>query len=164
VHGANRLASNSLLEGLVFGARAGAAMVSDVAATGADRRAEPLAVGDLTTMPLAMPIAEPAIRDLMWMQAGVFRDRAGLTHALDQLDLAWAALWDRSQPTTGITPAAWRLASLVTVGRLIARAALRREESRGAHSRTDFPDRDDLHWSRRVFETHGGLWSPVSGL
>jgi L-aspartate oxidase len=156
VHGANRLASNSLLEGLVFGARAGDAMARDAAAPPPDRHAEPVAAGDLRMLPASMPISEPALRDVMWMQAGVFRDRAGLTHALDQLDRAWSALWDRSRPATAITAESWRLASLVTVGRLIARAALRREESRGAHSRTDFPDRDDLHWLRRVFETHGG--------
>ena len=89
----------------------------------------------------------------MWMQAGVFRDRSGLTHALDRLDEAWSALVSRDVPTRAVTPETWRLASLVTVGRLVARAALRREERRGAHSRTDFPDRDDLHWKRRVSET-----------
>ena len=47
----------------------------------------------------------------------------------------------------------WRTASIVTVGRLIARAALRREESRGGHYRSDFPDRDDVHWKRRISES-----------
>ena len=47
----------------------------------------------------------------------------------------------------------WRIASILTVGRLIARAALRREESRGAHYRDDFPVRDDIHWQRRISET-----------
>jgi L-aspartate oxidase len=45
----------------------------------------------------------------------------------------------------------WRLVSLVTVGTLIVRAALEREESRGGHSRTDFPARDDVHWTRRLY-------------
>ena len=157
VHGANRLASNSLLEGLVFGARAGEAMARDLDAAASNRRTAPVAAGDLRTVPASMPLDEPALRDLMWMQAGVFRDRSGLTEALDHLDRAWATLWDRSRGVSAITASSWRLASLVTVGRLIARAALRREESRGAHSRTDFPDRDDLHWSRRVFETRGGF-------
>ena len=47
----------------------------------------------------------------------------------------------------------WRLASLLTVARLIARAALRREESRGGHYRSDFPQRDDIHWQHRESET-----------
>ena len=50
----------------------------------------------------------------------------------------------------------WRTASLLTVGRLITRAALRRTESRGAHYRADFPARDDIHWKRRVSETRQG--------
>jgi L-aspartate oxidase len=48
---------------------------------------------------------------------------------------------------------AWRTASLLTVARLIARAALRREESRGGHYRSDFPRRDDIHWKHRESET-----------
>ena len=156
VHGANRLASNSLLEGLVFGARAGEAMARDADVPWPGRHSEPASLGDLATMPDAPPLLESALRDVMWTQAGVFRDRAGLTHALGRLETSWQMLWDRSRPRTAVTFESWRLASLLTVGRLIVRAALRREESRGAHSRTDFPDRDDLHWSRRVFETHGG--------
>jgi L-aspartate oxidase len=50
-----------------------------------------------------------------------------------------------------LDPDRWRLASLVTVGTLITRAALEREETRGGHSRTDFPARDDVHWKHRVF-------------
>ena len=158
VHGANRLASNSLLEGLVFGARAGCAMRDDrgdwpTAApkvvefdAGRHRRAE--ATDDRRASVL---VAE--VQDLMWRQVGLFRDREGLTRALSVLDPAWRALDARIAGGEPLDAAAWREASILTVGRLIARAALRREESRGGHFRSDFPKRDDIHWKRRASET-----------
>jgi|SRR5579862_744683 len=150
VHGANRLASNSLLEGLVFGARAGAAMRDwDGASWPADSTAtagSESAYGDDTS------ISEAGVRDLMWASAGVFRDRAGLERALGRLDPAWRVLSSDWSAGRLVTPGAWRLLSVVSVARLIVRAALRREESRGAHARTDFPHRDDLHWRRHLSE------------
>jgi L-aspartate oxidase len=154
VHGANRLASNSLLEGLVFGGRAGMAMAeyrSDAdwqgpaSPTRPDRKA--------SEAEMTFEIDEPRIRDLMWKRVGVFRDRAGLEEALRVLDPVGASLEQQLREGGARTPAAWRLASLVIVSRLVARAALRREESRGAHARSDFPGRDDLHWKRRLSYT-----------
>jgi len=78
------------------------------------------------------------IRDLMWRRAGLFRTRAGLTEAVDMLE--GVAVPD------GTTTESCRHRNLVTIARLIARAALRREESRGGHFRQDFPNRDDIHW------------------
>jgi succinate dehydrogenase/fumarate reductase flavoprotein subunit len=94
---------------------------------------------------------------VLWNDVGLFRDRAGLTRALAVFDPAWETLDRRLRSGAGLAPAAWRAASIVTVGRLIARAALRREESRGGHYRSDFPDRDDINWKRRVAETRE-LW------
>ena len=89
----------------------------------------------------------------MWRDVGLFRDRAGLERALEVLEPAWHALDARLRDGEPLDAAGWRTASIITVGRLIARAALRREESRGGHYRSDFPDRDDIHWKRRISET-----------
>jgi len=151
VHGANRLASNSLLEGLVFGGRAAVAMRDDDAASvsGDARLADRPPVGDRPATAI-----EPArIANLMWRDVGVFRDRDSLQHALAALDPAWVALDADLREGRPVDVAGWQARSLLVVARLIARAALRREESRGAHYRRDFPRKDDLHWLRHTTET-----------
>jgi L-aspartate oxidase len=150
VHGANRLASNSLLEGLVFGGRAGRAMASAGGGWPVDQtegRDAPRPDGPGTDA----VIGEAELRDLMWQYAGVFRDREGLAAAETRLELAWRGV-EQAAVGARFTAETWRAASLATVSRLIVRAAIRREESRGAHSRTDFPGPDDARWRRRVFE------------
>jgi L-aspartate oxidase len=147
VHGANRLASNSLLEGLVFGARAAEAMTAaprDAALT-ASSLPEAAALAGTSG---AVPSADEA-RDLMWRHVGVVRTRPSLERAVDQLQ-AWAGAVAAHRRAGAQDLALRRVASIVTGGYLIARAALRREESRGAHFRTDFPARDDLHWKMRI--------------
>jgi L-aspartate oxidase len=137
VHGANRLASNSLLESLVFAWRAADAL--DVAGS-------PLA---LTTSSSALvPVAgattvdRDALRDLMWRHAGLERDAAGLAEAAAAL-----AGWRADDPT----PAGREDANLLGLGRLLVHAALRREESRGAHLRTDFPETTEA-WALSVHD------------
>ena len=150
VHGANRLASNSLLEGLVFGARAGCAMRADAGKVPTTSRALSGAADGRANERLTVSSVE--LSQLMWSDVGLFRDRDGLTRALAVFDTAWRDLDARLQAGLSLDPLDWRTASIVTVGRLIARAALRREESRGGHYRSDFPDRDDVHWKTRVVE------------
>jgi L-aspartate oxidase len=138
VHGANRLASNSLLEGLVFGARAAAAMLEPARAAGL--RPGRVVAHSFERCPAGdrAPVRAADIRELMWRSVGVFRSRPSLQHALAALEGMGAGGADASA------------VNLVTVARVIAAAALRREESRGGHFREDFPRRDDIHWKVHV--------------
>ncbi len=134
VHGANRLASNSLLEGLVFGARAGKAALED------PNPVDPQALtlrepSDIyPTDWLIDPQTRYRVQDLMWHKAGLIRTRDDMTSALSELNqLSETALNSRTR-------------NFATLARLITEAALWREESRGGHFRQDFPARDDQHW------------------
>ena len=148
VHGANRLASNSLLEGLVFGARAAIAM--------SDGSTRPAVLKAVDAAPLDLEAPGPAdvptagqVQDLMWQHVGLSRDEAGLRRAVGLLH-AWQRGLTAARMGRPFERELRRLGSLVAVGTLIAHAALRRQESRGGHFRTDFPRRDDLHWQKRV--------------
>jgi L-aspartate oxidase len=148
VHGANRLASNSLLEGLVFGARAGRAMAGpaqDPDLPAPIYRNHPHPSDQCATREMD----ESEIRTLMWQSVALFRDGARLRDAADALHEQEAALDDRLAGGP-IDHEGWRRANIVTVASLIAKAALRREESRGGHFRTDFPVHDDLKWKIHV--------------
>jgi L-aspartate oxidase len=155
VHGANRLASNSLLEGLVFGARAGIAMQqpAQAAVLKSDRRLAAAAAPAPAprSQPLAPSPQSPPfdVRILMWKSAGLFRTRTGLEDAVGKLQ---AAEIEAFRLAAHADATAWRHVHLVTVGHLIARAALRREESRGGHFRADFPERDDRQWKVHVVD------------
>jgi L-aspartate oxidase len=126
VHGANRLASNSLLEGVVFGMRSGRAM-----------REAKLSLANLCPPRDAQrpAMAEETLRALTWRDCGIVRTGAGLTQALDQLNRDPCVL-----PCT--TVADYELRNMRTVARLIALSALARRESRGGHYRSDFPSKD----------------------
>jgi L-aspartate oxidase len=177
VHGANRLASNSLLEGLVFGARAAEGMkawarssrlswpfapppssrlVQDGAGGVPDRDAAQR--GSLPVVRRGSLSADRAgldVPDLMWQAAGLFRSEAGLRRAMAALDSGWRAQETGRAAGQPLTAEGARQSSLVTVGCLIARAALRRRESRGAHFRSDHPARDDVHWRLHLAEVKG---------
>jgi L-aspartate oxidase len=151
VHGANRLASNSLLEGLVFGARAAVAMQQPPAGAplGKDRREAkrppPTSVG-------RTPLTTTEVRDLMWKSVGLFRTREGMEDAVAKLEASYDAHRDALANARADDGDAWKQFNLVTVARLVARAALRRLESRGAHYRADFPEHDDIHWKAHVVD------------
>ena len=158
VHGANRLASNSLLEGLVFGARAADAMVAPAAAVRLSAPAlrlpeeQPTAAGSAAlaggaTGDVASSVAVD-VPSAMWEGAGLVRDADGLRRTLALVGAASRRLEPALAEASTRTP--WEDASIALVAWLVARAALRREESRGGHRRADFPARDDLHWQRHI--------------
>jgi L-aspartate oxidase len=127
VHGANRLASNSLLEGLVFAERVARDLegVAPLARLPAQRAWTVPVLGDRG----AAQVAANLVRDTMWRHAGIVRSADGLLTCLTDLD-----------DIAGRLPeGATEEANLIDTARLIARGALLREESRGGHYRTDFP-------------------------
>lgn len=135
VHGANRLASNSLLEGLVFGALAAEAM--QAAGQSAHEKGKATAIEPAVKTDIAVVetwIAE--LRKMMWQDAGLLRDAAGLKRAQAKLDSMM-----RSIPR-GYSRRAVEARSLYTIASVIVASATAREESRGAHYRNDFPQHD----------------------
>ena len=169
VMGSNRLASNSLLEGLVYGRRAGLAAVTDTgdtvwspepllnSATGEAYTAEPVRLADPETHGSDGSDDDDTgvwdrtrIQNTMWHGVGVLRDAEGLAHAIDELGRGLAA----ANAHAGEAAAAGNVTALenrdmLTVGRVAAVAALARTESRGAHARTDCPEPHD-EWAHSV--------------
>ncbi len=148
LHGANRLASNSLLEGLVYGAEAGkrsaeaAGHSTDfltapfVSNKGCQEANGSLDVADITN----------SLRSLMVRNMGVVREKAGLEEAAEKI-----AFWRRY--VLGLefpSSAGWELQNLLTVAHCMVRSALLREESRGVHYRSDFPERNDRDWKKHI--------------
>lgn len=148
LHGANRLASNSLLEGLVFGARAGQGASEEAAQMNEDYHALPLANPPVADQgePLDWADIRNSLKSLMWRNCGVHRDGSRLSEAGETIDR-----WCRYVlPRQFDEPGGWELQNMLVVARLSIGAALAREESRGVHIRTDFPATDDLHWQRHL--------------
>ena len=148
LHGANRLASNSLLEALVYGAHAG---------DGASRAAlemhdsfrapeieNPRVV--IASEPLNLADIRNSLKSLMWRDVGVRREAENLTDALASINH-----WSRYVLVRQFTdPSGWELQNMLCIARLMIDAALERTESRGAHMRTDFPAINETHWRRHI--------------
>ncbi|MGZ5399372.1 MAG: L-aspartate oxidase [Nocardioides sp.] len=137
VHGANRLASNSLLEGLVFSRR-----IADVLPGELREWAEPAV--DHRQPGLVPGSVRPHLQEAMTAEVGVLRSEQGLADAILALD----ALASERHLEPG--PDAWETTNLITVSRALAAAAVLREETRGSHWREDHPERDDARWAGHV--------------
>jgi L-aspartate oxidase len=163
LHGANRLGSNSLLEGLTFGARAG----TDAGRGVRDESVNfPLSLefslAESSRTELDIPDVKSSLRSVMWRNVGVERTGERLEETREII-----AFWSRYVMDKTFDPAAlgaasatagWELQNMLTVCALITSAAYTRSESRGAHFRLDYPSRDDAHWRlhllwRRPMET-----------
>ncbi|MCW2758440.1 MAG: aspartate oxidase, partial [Nocardioidaceae bacterium] len=138
VHGANRLASNSLLEGLVFSRRIAAKLAAD----GLPERRTP--VKDDRVPGLVDPDVMRESEAVMTGRVGVLRNADGISSALESLAQLVAKRTDDSRTE------AWQVTNLLTVSTALANAALLRQETRGSHWREDFPERDDAQWDGHI--------------
>jgi succinate dehydrogenase / fumarate reductase flavoprotein subunit/fumarate reductase flavoprotein subunit len=172
VHGANRLGGNGVAESTVFGARAG-----DLAARLAHERPHHDPEGAHVAESIARayealgrergpsPFAvTSALKDMMWENCGLVRDRQGLERAVDRIE----ELIDQADRSAVAGPPqanyGWQEAldvrNQLTVARTMVAAALAREESRGAHFRSDFPEQDDERWLRSILVRRGADGRP----
>ncbi|WP_432006793.1 L-aspartate oxidase [Streptomyces parvus] len=151
VHGANRLASNSLLEGLVFAERI-AADIAEVRPPRTEPAEASRAAGD--PVPLLAPEARTAIQRTMTRGAGVLRSAGSLAAAAEELEALHreAAADAEADGAKAVVPGvdAWEVTNLLLVSRVLVAAARDREETRGCHWREDRPDRDDAHGRRHL--------------
>jgi L-aspartate oxidase len=149
VHGANRLASNSLLEGLVFGARAGEAAISDNSKfkiQNSKLETRNSALSTQHSMEISTAVKK-RVKRVMWERVGILRDKETLRRALTEFrQISEANLSVSSR-------------NFVTLAMLVASAALWREESRGGHFRTDFPERDEKWRVHSIQKTNAEIYS-----
>ncbi|MEU4150988.1 L-aspartate oxidase [Streptomyces sp. NPDC026659] len=157
VHGANRLASNSLLEGLVYAER----IAADLAAARADgtlaaRVPAPVPYAERPAHPLLAPEARYAVQRIMTEGAGVLRSADSLARAAERLERLHTEALDELE-TDGKTPEpgvdTWEATNLLGIARVLVAAARLREETRGCHWREDRPERDDENWRRHIVVT-----------
>ncbi|BFV58596.1 L-aspartate oxidase [Kitasatospora sp. CMC57] len=146
VHGANRLASNSLLEGLVFAERIAADLTARHAAGELPERSVDVAGARAArSVPLLAPEARADIQRLMSTGAGVIRSAASMAATATGL-----ARLTADEKSADPAVESWEATNLHLVASALVAAAARREETRGCHWREDFPDRDDIHWQRHI--------------
>jgi len=144
VHGANRLASNSLLEGLVFGRRTGETAVALESAGPARIISE---VATSTRAELDLADVRSALRSAVWRNAGLVRTGSRLEDLIDMLDFWGRYCLDKIFDE----PQGWEIQNMIAAATVLARAALHRRESRGTHAREEFPTTDPAF-------SHRTLW------
>ncbi|MEL7338062.1 MAG: L-aspartate oxidase, partial [Planctomycetota bacterium] len=164
---ANRLASNSLVEGLVYGARAGEAASRKVTEMPDHLSVQPIlsSIGNVPAQTIDVADVQASLKSLMGRLVGVQRDRDGLQEAAASIESFMAYV----MPAQFTNEAGWELQNMLSTASLIVQSALAREESRGVHFRLDHPQPDDekwrLHLSTRVDQngghpTRGALLQP----
>jgi succinate dehydrogenase / fumarate reductase flavoprotein subunit len=165
VHGANRLGGNSLLDLVVFGRAAGMAVIEELSQqhplsllsdNHIKRSYERVLKWDLKTGPYTVPQVRNEIQNIMQQHFSVFRDGAHMQKGLDLLlsiaseKLPHTTLTDRSKVFNTARLEALELDNILAIAIATAYSAIRRTESRGAHSRNDYPQRNDLDWLKHI--------------
>jgi L-aspartate oxidase len=153
LHGANRLGSNSLLEAAVFGKRC-----AETARASLEAMSEPLSVHALQGLPqepahghLNLGDVSNSLKSLMWRNVGVVRDGPGLDETVEMITFWCRYVMDKEFED----PQGWELQNMLTVARLIVMSARQREESRGVHFRSDFPETSP-DWQRHIVVANSG--------
>ena len=154
-HGANRLGSNSLLEGLVLGQLAGASAGKIISKKGFPElniHSSFKSDQSLSRLGITGPIRQidiidvkNSLRSLMWREVGLNRTAAGLQEALKKINFWCGYIMDKKFTE----PSGWELQNMLTVAGLVTTAALKRTESRGVHYRSDFPETDNKNFQRK---------------
>jgi L-aspartate oxidase len=150
VHGANRLASNSLLEGLVFGNRITQNIKENIIHSSIKKFEELKLSYNAHQSQKKYKEYNPSelkieLQKLMWNKVGIIRNSSDLKMAQQKIN-QWKFIFKSELKTVKD----FELANLIIMADLITDSALQREESRGAHYREDFPDRDDINWKKHI--------------
>ena len=153
LHGANRLGSNSLLEGLVFGYRTG-----NMAGKELGEKKEGLSPRSFKEpskshlySELDLEDLKNSLKSLMWRSVGIERDGKYLKEAIKNIE-HWSKYIISNEFSS---PLGWEVQNMLTVSILISSSAFRRCESRGVHYRLDHPDTDDKHWKKHIIVYNG---------
>ena len=150
LHGANRLASNSLLEGLVFGYRAGYSAGKCIKGQDVIKAlSESSSILDYSnSKDLNTEDIKNSLKSLMSRCVGIERDEKALLEAQREIDF-WSSYVMKKEFSN---PQGWELQNMLTVAKLIQKAALIRKESRGVHYRKDYPQQNDIEWRKAHIE------------
>ena len=147
LHGANRLGSNSLLEGLVFGKIAGQTAVNWLQkVAGPEYRKMTIEIPPSDRSRLDTEDVRNSLCALMWRNIGITRQAKPLEEAQEIIRFWQRYVMDKVFES----PFGWECQNMLTVSLLMAQAALMRNESRGVHFRSDFPDRDDANFAKHI--------------
>ena len=169
VHGANRMGGNALDELLVFGYRAGGAAADWAKEQGLNKNAESLINERWETIlrnrgrpaeSLSPKILRRMIGEILWENSGILRDEEGLINAMKSLErIRTKNVREVKAETPKEILEMMEVENALWVGEMITRSALKRQESRGAHFREDFPKMDDQNWKGNIFlkKSEGGM-------
>lgn len=148
LHGANRLASNSLLEGMVFGKDCGDEAAKEISESSStiDRHHLVFKTAQSARTQLDISDVTNSARSLMTRNVGINRQEDRLAETIENIDFWQSYVLDKVFDD----PKGWQCQNMLTISRLIAQAALDRKESRGVHYRSDYPQTDDAHYKRHM--------------